>query len=133
MSQPDERTRRLVQRRDAWKCARCGRDAGTHWSGDSIHHRRPRSHPWPGLHQPANLLLLCGSGTTGCHGWVHAHPAPAYRLGYLVHAWDDPTTIPVHYHTGGWQLLDQDGGRRPCQPPDTPPQPTPNPPKGTRQ
>lgn len=60
MSQPDERTRRLVQRRDAWKCARCGRDAGTHWSGDSIHHRRPRSHPWPGLHQPANLLLLCG-------------------------------------------------------------------------
>ena len=132
MSQPDERTRRLVQRRDAWKCARCGRDAGTHWSGDSIHHRRPRSHPWPGLHQPANLLLLCGSGTTGCHGWVHAHPAPAYRLGYLVHAWDDPTTIPVHYHTG-WQLLDQDGGRRPCQPPDTTPQPTPNPPKGTRQ
>ena len=79
MSQPDERTRRLVQRRDAWKCARCGRDAGTHWSGDSIHHRRPRSHPWPGLHQPANLLLLCGSGTTGCHGWVHAHPARAYR------------------------------------------------------
>ena len=35
--------------------------------------------------------------------------------------------------TGGWQLLDQDGGRRPCQPPDTTPQPTPNPPKGTRQ
>lgn len=121
MSQPDERTRRLVQRRDAWKCARCGRDAGTHWSGDSIHHRRPRSHPWPGLHQPANLLLLCGSGTTGCHGWVHAHPAPAYRLGYLVHMGKDPATIPVYYRTVGWQQLNADGTRTPAEPPSDQP------------
>lgn len=43
----------------------------------------------------ANGIGLCGSGTTGCHGWVHAHPAESYRLGYLVHSWDDPEDIPL--------------------------------------
>ena len=33
---------------------------------------------------PANLVVLCGSGTTGCHGWVESHRAEARELGYLV-------------------------------------------------
>lgn len=96
----------------------CDRETGGHWSGDSIHHREPRSHPFDRLHQPENLLQLCGSGTTGCHGWVHAHPARAYRLGYLVHTGKDPATIPVYYRTGGWQQLNKDGTRHPCPPPE---------------
>lgn len=96
----------------------CDRETGSHWSGDSIHHREPRSHPFDRLHQPENLLQLCGSGTTGCHGWVHAHPARAYRLGYLVHTGKDPATIPVYYRTGGWQQLHADGTRHPCPPPE---------------
>ena len=100
-SKPTAETRRTVQRRDRYRCAMCDRETGSHWSGDSIHHREPRSHPFDRLHQPENLLQLCGSGTTGCHGWVHAHPARAYRLGYLVHTGKDPATIPVYYRTGG--------------------------------
>lgn len=117
-SKPTAETRRTVQRRDRYRCAMCDRETGSHWSGDSIHHREPRSHPFDRLHQPENLLQLCGSGTTGCHGWVHAHPARAYRLGYLVHTGKDPATIPVYYRTGGWQQLHTDGTRHPCPPPE---------------
>ena len=85
-----------------------------------------RQHPPQGTAKPPvrpappteNLLQLCGSGTTGCHGWVHAHPARAYRLGYLVHMGKDPATIPVYYRTGGWQQLHTDGTRHPCPPPE---------------
>lgn len=100
---PTTETRRQVLARDGCKCAICGRSIDTEWSGYSIHHRRMRSH---------------GSGTTGCHGWVHAHPARAYRLGYLVHTGKDPATIPVYYRTGGWQQLNKDGTRHPCPPPE---------------
>lgn len=120
-SKPTAETRRTVQRRDRYRCAMCDRETGSHWSGDSIHHREPRSHPFDRLHQPENLLQLCGSGTTGCHGWVHAHPARAYRLGYLVHTGKDPATIPVYYRTGGWQQLNADGTRHPCPPPENMP------------
>lgn len=117
-TKPTDETSRIVQRRDRYRCAICDRETGSHWSGDSIHHREPRSHPFDRLHQPENLLQLCGSGTTGCHGWVHAHPARAYRLGYLVHMGKDPATIPVYYRTGGWQQLNADGTRHPCPPPE---------------
>lgn len=59
----------------------------------SIHHRLLRSQG--GTNAPANLLTLCGSGVTGCHGWVHANPGIAYELGLLVHPWDDPEAVPV--------------------------------------
>lgn len=54
-------------------------------------------------------MLLCGSGTTGCHGWVHGHPAEAYRLGLLVHSWHEPAAVPVWGAPWGWALLDPDG------------------------
>lgn len=28
-------------------------------------------------------LPVCGSGTTGCHGWIHAHPAEALERGLI--------------------------------------------------
>ena len=76
---------------------------------------------FPVLQRLDPSLQLCGSGTTGCHGWVHAHPARAYRLGYLVHTGKDPATIPVYYRTGGWQQLHTDGTRHPCPPPENMP------------
>lgn len=59
-------------------------DRGIAWS---VHHRRPRgsggtSVPW--INFPSNLILLCGSGTTGCHGWVESHRDEARALGFLV-------------------------------------------------
>ena len=68
-----------------------------------------RSHKWPGLNQPSNLLTLCGSGTTGCHGWTHAHPAQAREDGFLVSAYNDhPETTPVRTWKG-WMLPDNTG------------------------
>lgn len=46
-------------------------------------------------HTTANLVTLCGTGVTGCHGWVESHRAVAYEQGWLVHRWDDPALRPV--------------------------------------
>lgn len=90
--------RMAVLERDGFRCVRCGRSI--YGCMYSIHHRRMRSHAWSGLNKPENLITLCGSGTTGCHGWVHAHPAEAYETGYLVHAYDYPENIPLNDYTG---------------------------------
>jgi len=57
-------------------CVRCGRPAANR------HHRLPRSRG--GTDDPHNVVPLCGSGSTGCHGWVHANPAEAERVGLTV-------------------------------------------------
>ena len=57
------------------------------------HHRKLRKHG--GTDEAANLLALCGTGTLGCHGYVHANPAISYERGWLVHSWDDPKEVPV--------------------------------------
>ena len=109
-SNPTLQTREVCGRRDNARCVRCGRSlVGV---PASLHHRRLRSHPFPGLHQPANLIWLDGSGSTGCHGWVHAHPAEAYRLGYMVHMSDDPASTPILRYDGKWVLLDNEGGEK---------------------
>ncbi|RSX52672.1 HNH endonuclease [Bifidobacterium callimiconis] len=117
-SQPTTNTRRTVLNRDGHKCIICEQEIGSRWSGYSVHHRRLRSHPFARLHEAENLVPLCGSGSDGCHGWVHAHTGAAYRLGYLVRMWADPAGVPVYYRRHGWQLLTADGRRIPCAPPD---------------
>lgn len=67
-----------VDFRDQQKCVRCGV-----WIayGGSRHHRQRRR---DGGHLVANIVLLCGSGTTGCHGWAHANPKAARACGLIV-------------------------------------------------
>lgn len=99
--------RDTVYLRALFACERCGeRD-----SDFSVHHRRPRG--MGGSRDPltdsaANLLLLCGSGTTGCHGWVEANRAAARDLGLLVRQGEDPATVPVQL-LRGLVLLTSDG------------------------
>lgn len=96
---------------------RCGiglqrSDRGYSWSA---HHRAPRSmggtrEPW--VSKAANGVLLCGTGTTGCHGWVEKHRSEAIAQGWLVsririHVAAD---IPVLYWDGTVRQLDDDGG-----------------------
>jgi len=102
----------LVLERDGGACVRCGipiqGERGRDWS---IHHRRPRG--MGGTRKPdspANLLTLCGSGATGCHGEVESHRADALKSGWLVSQWADPAATPVLVgHGARWVYLTEDG------------------------
>lgn len=107
----------LVVARDQGSCARCGRhvahlERGFAWS---IHHRRPRgtggtSIAW--VNQPANLLVLCGSGVTGCHGWVERERTRAFNEGLLVSKIGVATAMNTRlkHALHGWVLLNNEGG-----------------------
>jgi len=58
------------------RCVLCGRAA------ESLHERVPRSRGGP--RDRINAVPLCGSGTTGCHGWAEARKADAERAGVYV-------------------------------------------------
>lgn len=112
-----DQTISIVDRRDHYRCVRCG--IAWHWAGMSHHHRHNRSHPFPRLHGVENLIVLCGSGTAGCHAWCHSHPTEAERYGWVVSGFNDhPERVPVCHHEHGWVLLDQLGGWTPCDPPE---------------
>lgn len=93
--------------RDDGACVRCGAQVthqprGVAWS---IHHRRPRGMGGsrsPEVNATPNGLVLCGSGTTGCHGWVEAHRDRARQEGLLVPSWRDPADVPVRTRRHGW-------------------------------
>jgi hypothetical protein len=73
------------------RCEKCG-SAGPL----SHHHRIKRSHGGEWL--PSNIVVLCGSGTTGCHGWVEHHPAEANALGWALQPHEDPLVVPVFHY-----------------------------------
>ena len=47
------------------------------------------------LNTPANIVLICGSGTTGCHGEIESQREAAYADGLLLHDGQDPAVVPV--------------------------------------
>lgn len=118
---PNESTVMLVWERDRGRCARCGAsirgERGQSWS---VHHRVPRGSggakhvPWMNL--AANLLLLCGSGTTGCHGWIEAHRSEAISKGWLMlrNSYLIPEDVEVHHAIHGVVLLNDQGAAVPA-------------------
>lgn len=103
-------TRVVILSRDQC-CVACG----SSWEL-TIQHRRARGMGGskdPATRSPANGLALCGSGTTGCHGWTEANPAQATFLGWRVNQWGNPTLVPVWRHSSDygphWALLADDG------------------------
>lgn len=95
-SGPDTATRQVVIDRADFRCERCGKRLLN--KGASIHHRIPRGAGGtkdPLINHPVNLALLCGTGTTGCHGWVESNRSEAYATGWLVHRWEDPSTVLI--------------------------------------
>jgi hypothetical protein len=50
------------------ECAACGGQPG------SVHHVVQKGAPHFGDDVPGNLLVVCGTGTTGCHGAYHGSP-----------------------------------------------------------
>lgn len=113
----------LIFERAQSRCELCGVGIHRHegrgywWS---VHHREPKGmggaarSPYLGL--ASNGLLLCGSGTTGCHGWVEAHRDDALALGLLVlrNGALRPEEVPVHTYLRGKVLHDAYGAARPA-------------------
>lgn len=99
----------LVDARDQYQCVRCG--VNLLGLSASRHHRQLRRF---GDHSAANLILLCGSGTTGCHGWVHANPLKACADGWMLKSWQKVEEEPVLYADGSRHRLTLEGGKIPA-------------------
>ena len=107
-------TRETVKVRDGYRCIRCRAAAGEN-GALNLHHRQARGQGGsrdPLSASPANLLTLCGSGTTGCHGWVEFHRSQAEALGFIVRHGIDPATVPVWIDGYRW-MLRHDGSKAP--------------------
>lgn len=98
-----------VQVRDRFRCLRCG-GMGANW-----HHRRSKSIRDQHTDCPCNGVWLCGSGSMGCHGWVHSHPLLARQQGWIVSRYmAEPSMVPVMSRVhGGVVLLDCEGDTTP--------------------
>lgn len=112
---PVRTTRDLVMERDDFRCVVCGRIivATADWS---IHHRRNRGSGGssdPRINAPSNLLLVCGSGSTLCHGDLtdNAQRDAALAAGWVVslNSKQDPAEVPVLHSQYGPCLLADDG------------------------
>ena len=86
----------LVTLRDGGVCVKCLRGHTVY--GVNRDHRKNRSAG--GLTVLSNLQLLCGTGTTGCHGWVTEHPTDAVAEGWAVPGW--PTADPRLWPARRW-------------------------------
>ena len=112
------KARQLVVARYQRCCARCGRPVTGRYS---LHHRKPRRMGGSRdevTHSAANQVLLDGSGTEGCHGYVESFRDEARALGWLLHDGDSPLEVPLLHAIYGWVLLDVKGGWEPtdCRP-----------------
>jgi 5-methylcytosine-specific restriction endonuclease McrA len=111
---PSDTVRQEVWDRSGGYCERCGKPVVT--TAMSVHHRRPRRMGGttdPAVNTPANLAILCGSGTTGCHGEIESHRTEAYADGWLLHTGQDPVDVPVRLRGGPMIFLTVEGGYRP--------------------
>lgn len=99
----------LALARDGVTCVRCGRSVEGRQA--SLHHRKLRGRKVPPREYDLaeNLVLLCGSGTSGCHGWAHHNRREAARTGWVVWSWDDPAAIPIETLCGDLIMLRADG------------------------
>lgn len=91
---PSERRRKAPSDRVAPCWGDCGRSVVPR------HHLVPRDFTKPGPDDPWNIVPLCGSGTTGCHGAFHGSPytfagrrfdAKAVRTSIWLHFTRDET------------------------------------------
>lgn len=65
----------------------------------------------PVSNTPANMVLLCGSGTTGCHGVLESNRQWGIAVGLIVHQSFDPEEILVVLRPGDPVKLSADGRR----------------------
>lgn len=104
--QPTEAVgRELVKKRAAGLCEGCGLVDGQSWS-----HRIPKGNG--GTWSASNGLWLCGTGTTGCHGWLEGDRRAGKALGWALTRRQNPANAPAliwHRSARIWALLDDLG------------------------
>lgn len=126
----DKTVRHAFLERERGRCFRCGRPLrfeGRGWQW-SAHHRIPRGSGGIGAKKGSpyellisgitNCLILCGSGTTGCHGWVEKWRDIARDEGYLIPRLGierDPGGIRIKRKNGTWWLLTSSGLAVECE------------------
>jgi len=103
--------RAQVLSRAAYKCERCGipLSQGFYYS---LHHRTPRGMGGTKaerLNLPSNLVAICGSGTTGCHGFIESNRVMADDEGWLVSRYEESAEIPLFIYGVGWRYLTDEG------------------------
>jgi 5-methylcytosine-specific restriction protein A len=110
---PDRDTRQLVMERDDWTCAFCGRPI-REGQDYSLQHRKARGSGGtsdPAVNSPANLVLVDGSATTGCHFFLESRKADAEKIGFVIskNSDIDPATVAISHALYGPVLLLDDG------------------------
>lgn len=91
------KARKLLAQRSGGLCEICGKRA------TNVQHRKNRSQG--GGWDLSNLLHLCGTGTTGCHGYIHANPDRSYANGWSVRQAMNPVDSPAFLRTAYGQQL----------------------------
>ncbi|KAA9110161.1 hypothetical protein [Microbacterium rhizomatis] len=120
----------LIWDRDQGRCVDCGvqlrrERRAEAFDGWSVQHREARGtgggkrgrRPW--LVLASNGGLMCGTGTTGCHGDTETkRRGRAYALGFAIKTGiRRPSEIPMRHAVRGWVLLDDEGGWEPVEAP----------------
>lgn len=104
MTEIPARMREVVHLRDQKQCQACGEKS------DSIQHRIGRG--VGGQNVYSNLVDLCGSGTTGCHGKCEARDEQMHVKGFWLNSWESTTETPMYCWDGLIRLLDDNGDYR---------------------
>lgn len=104
-------TRVLVLDRAKYRCEKCGVSLSESFYY-SLHHRTPRGMGGSRevrLNMPSNLVAVCGSGTTGCHGWIESNRIAAEDEGWLVSRYEEPAEVQVRIMGVRWRYLTDEG------------------------
>ena len=111
---PSPAVRKLIREREEMQCAACG--VSVRGLPHSIQHRRARGMGGtadPAVNLPSNLVLLCGSAVTGCHGLAESRDPDMHGRGFWLRSWQDPAVVPVmlasQYRSGVAVWLTDDG------------------------
>ena len=116
-----KQVRHLFFEREGQRCFYCRRPLSFNLRGSvvaggwSLHHRKGRG--MGGTRERmtcAHGLVLCGTGSTGCHGWVTEHPKEAFEYGLCVPknattAEYQPQNVRVRDRAGRWFILTEHG------------------------
>ena len=97
--------RQIIYEAAGQRCVGCGRADPL-----TCQHRRARGMGGSRLlsiGHPANGVALCGSGTTGCHGWVERNPDLAALLGWRLLPGEDALIAPYWQRVWGWRRWHQ--------------------------